>query len=95
MATCLGLLHLELLIGDAMSLKDKRRAVKSFKDRLAARHNVSVAEVDSLDNRRHAVLAVAMVANDSRYVQGALQQIVNAAQAHRVLQVMSFDIEML
>jgi uncharacterized protein YlxP (DUF503 family) len=44
---------------------------------------VSVAEVDALDNRRRAVLAVAMVGSDRQYVEGALQQIVNAAQNHR------------
>ena len=46
MATTLGLLHLEFRIAGASSLKDKRRSVKSFKDRLAARRNVSVAEVE-------------------------------------------------
>lgn len=95
MATNVGLLHLELVIDGAMSLKDKRRVVKSFKDRIAARHNVSIAEVDSLDNRRLAVLAVAMVGNDSRYIEGALQQVVNAAGVHRGMYVASSDIEML
>lgn len=95
MATNVGLLHLELVIDGAMSLKDKRRVVKSFKDRIAARHNVSIAEVDSLDNRRLAVLAVAMVGNDSRYIEGALQQVANAAGVHRGMYVASSDIEML
>ena len=83
MATTLGLLHLELHVTQATSLKDKRRAIKGFKDRVANRFNVSVAEVDGLNNRRRAVLAVAMVGNDKRYVEGALQQIANAAAAHR------------
>ncbi len=95
MATTVGLLHLELVIGDAMSLKDKRRIVKSFKDRTRARHNVSIAEVEALDSCRRAVLAVAMVANDARYVEGALQQIVNAAQMHRGSYLESYDIELL
>jgi uncharacterized protein YlxP (DUF503 family) len=95
MATTVGLLHLELVVDDAMTLKDKRRVIKSFKDRLRARHNVSVAEVDALDSRRRAVLAVAMVGNDRRYIEGALQQVVNAAGAHRGMYVESFDVEML
>lgn len=52
MATKVGLLHLEVVMNDAMTLKDKRRIVKSFKDRLAHRRNVSVAEVDHLDSIR-------------------------------------------
>ena len=83
MATIVGLLHLELHVTQATSLKDKRRAIKGFKDRVAHRFNVSIAEVDALDSRRRAVLAVAKVPNHSRYVEGALQQIVNAAGAHR------------
>ena len=52
MATKVGLLHLEVMIGDATSLKDKRRVVKSFKDRIASRWNASIAEVDRLDQHR-------------------------------------------
>ena len=39
----IGVLQLEIGIGDAMSLKDKRRVVKSLKDRIAHGHNVSIA----------------------------------------------------
>jgi len=85
MATTLGLLHLEFHVPQAASLKDKRRLVKGFKDRVANRFNVSVAEVAAQDDRRRAVLAVAMVGSDKRYVEGALQQISNAAANHRDL----------
>lgn len=95
MATTVGLLHLELIIGDAMSLKDKRRIVKSFKDRVRARHNVSVAEVDELDSHRRAVLAVAMVGSDSRYVESALQKIANAASLHRGMHPAAIELELL
>jgi uncharacterized protein YlxP (DUF503 family) len=94
MATNVGVLHLELMVGDAMSLKDKRRIIKSFKDRLRARHNVSVSEVDFLDNKRHAALAVAMVGNDRRYIRGALEHVLGAAEAHRGMYVISSDIEL-
>ncbi|MEO6437157.1 MAG: DUF503 family protein, partial [Tepidisphaeraceae bacterium] len=40
-----GILRLDLSIDDAFTLKDKRSAVKSLKDRLSHRFNVSVAEV--------------------------------------------------
>ena len=95
MSTTVGLLHLEFRILQAESLKDKRRSVKSFKDRLAARRNVSVAEVDALDDRRRAVIAVAMVSNDRRYVEGALQQIVNEAVAYRDMVLVEHEVEWL
>ena len=83
MPTVLALLHLELDVVQAQSLKDKRRAVKSFKTKLGNEFNVSVAEVDGLESHRRCVLAVAMVGNDHAYVEGALQKIVQLAQTHR------------
>ena len=93
MGTTVGLLHLEFHIPQAASLKDKRRLVKGFKDRVAHTHNVSVAEVDAQDSRQRAVIAVAMVGNDQRYVEGALQRIVNAAGRHRDLILVRREVE--
>jgi len=95
MATKVGLLHLDLLIGDAMSLKDKRRVIKAFKDRIAHGRNVSVAEVDHLESIRRAVLAVAMVGADARYLEGALAQVLNAARANRAWVLLDHQIEMI
>lgn len=49
----------------SQSLKDKRRVLKSLKDRLRARHNISIAEVDGQDVWQHTVLGIVSVA-DSR-----------------------------
>jgi len=95
MAATVGLLELKLQVPQAMNLKDKRRALKSFKDRLRNGHNVSVAEVDMQDHIRLAVLAVAMVSNDRRYVEGALQQIVNAAAMHRDMILLEHQVQWL
>lgn len=95
MATKVGLLHLDVLIDDAMTLKDKRRVVKGFKDRIAHGRNVSVAEVDHLDSTRRAVLAVAMVGTDARYLAGALQQIANAAGNNRAWVLLEHEIELI
>ena len=94
MGTTLGLVHLKFHVTEADSLKDKRRVIKSFKDRLGQGHNVSVAEVDAQDNRRLAVLAVAMVGSDSRYVEGALQRIINAAARHRDMVLIDQELEL-
>ena len=83
MATKVALVHLEFQIPGAMSLKDKRRSVKSFKDRLGNSFNVSVAEVDALDDMRRAVLAAVIVGNDGRYLESTMQKIINSAQNQR------------
>jgi hypothetical protein len=90
-----GVLQLELYIGDAMSLKDKRRVVKSLKDRIAHRHNVSVAEVGALDQHRRSILAVAMVSNDSGYVEGALSKLVDFVRTVSKAELVEYQIDLL
>jgi uncharacterized protein YlxP (DUF503 family) len=90
-----GVLQLELYIGDAMSLKDKRRVVKSLKDRISHRHNVSVAEVGALDQHRRSILAVAMVSNDSGYVEGALSKLVDFVRLVARAELVDYQIDLL
>jgi hypothetical protein len=73
----IGSLRVKLAVFGATSLKDKRRVVKSLKERLTGRFNVSVAEVGSLDHRQQAEVAVVMVANDRRFVESCLDTIVD------------------
>ena len=62
------LITLRLQIPYAHSLKDKRRQIKSLKDRLSSRFNASVAEIDALDNWQQAVMGVCMISNDRTYL---------------------------
>ena len=91
----IGVLQLELSIGDAMSLKDKRRVVKSLKDRIAHGHNVSIAEVGALDEHRRSILGMAMVSNDSRYVEGALSKLVDFVRAVPAVSLVDYQIDLL
>ncbi len=90
-----GVLRAELAILDAVTLKDKRRVIKSVKDRIISRHKVSIAEVDRLDRRQGAVLAVAMVANDSRFVQSCLDKIVDELRMVRSATLVDYQVNVL
>ena len=90
-----GVLQLELSIGDAMSLKDKRRVVLGLKDRISHAHNVSIAEVGALDEHRRSILGVAMVSNDARYVEGGLSKLVDLVRATPQVALLDYRIEML
>jgi len=72
-----GTLEMILLIRESRTLKDKRRVIKSLKDRLGHRFAVSVAEVDSLDNCQQGHLGVAVVSNDSRHAMEVLSKVVD------------------
>ncbi len=69
----IGVLTLELWVESSHSLKDKRQVVRSLKDRLRDKFNVSVAEIDGLDSWQNSVLAVVTVANDRTYAEQVLQ----------------------
>jgi hypothetical protein len=56
-----GICTIALHLPHARSLKDKRRILKSLKDRLRSRHNISLAEVDGQDLWQRATLAIAAV----------------------------------
>ena len=90
-----GVLQLELSVPGAMSLKDKRRVIKSLKDRISHGHNVSIAEVGALDEHRRSIVAVAMVSNDSRYVEGALSKLVDFVRLNPDAVLQDYQIELL
>lgn len=72
-----------LLVREARTLKDKRQVLQSIKDRLRNQFNVSVAEVDYLDDRRLAELGVAMVGPDAQSVKACWATLSSACAAIR------------
>ncbi len=59
----IGLLQFEILVRSSDSLKDKRRVVRSVRDRLHREHQCSVAEIGALDHHRLALMGLAVVSN--------------------------------
>jgi len=86
-----GVLTLDLAVYESRSLKDKRRVIKSLKDRLTNRFRVSVAEVDHLDSWPRAVLGVAMVSNDPVHVHGSLDRIVDFVRGQRGVNLIEYE----
>lgn len=89
-----GILELKVSVFDAMCLKDKRRVIKSLKDRISNKFNVSVAEVDYADSIRTSVLGIAMVANERRFVESALYKIVEFVRGNPLLSLIDYNVEM-
>jgi len=87
-----GILSIELFIPDSSSLKTKRFAIKSIKDRLRSRFNVSVAEVDNGDLWQRASLGVAAVSNESRHVESILGNVLNLVYGDTRVQVIDTQI---
>ena len=91
----IGVVQVHLLIRESRSLKDKRRVIKSLKDRLAGRFNISIAEVGANEAHQQANIGVAMVSNDHTHVQGALSQVVAFIQNDPRAEMTDYQIEFL
>lgn len=88
-----GSLKVRLLVRGSRSLKDKRQVVRSIKDRLRNAFNVSVAEVDALDDRRLVVLGLALVGHEPYVVRTTLEKIVEALRGHPVTEMIDHELE--
>ncbi|HJN19112.1 MAG TPA: DUF503 domain-containing protein [Armatimonadota bacterium] len=93
MSVIVGTLTMDLYVSDALTLKDKRQVVKSLLGRVGNRFNVSVAEVDRLDNRQHATLAVAAVANSREHVDRVLNAVLRFCDSDPRAEVTKAEIE--
>jgi uncharacterized protein YlxP (DUF503 family) len=79
----IGLLTLEIHIADAQSLKDKRQVLRSLKDRLRARFNVAVAELEYQELWQRARVGVVSISGDGKHLEESMQDV--AAESERVL----------
>ena len=70
-----GVVGWELEVFGCQSLKEKRQVVKSLKDRLHDRFNVSVAETAHHDSWQRAELTAALVATDRRQADSVLEKV--------------------
>lgn len=91
----IGVLKLTLHIPESGSLKDKRRVLRSLKDRLRNKFNVSVAEVDDHDLWQKATVAVALVASDRRHADEILQKILNTVESWGLAEIIGVLTEIL
>ena len=71
----IGLLTLEIRLPAAHSLKEKRLVVRKIKDRLRARFNVAVAELDHQDLWQRALLGVVSISSDRKALESLLESV--------------------
>jgi len=75
----IAVLTLELRIEGAQSLKDKRQVLRSLKDKLRQRFNVSVAELEETNLWQRATIGVVSISSSRDYLTGLMQQVERAA----------------
>jgi hypothetical protein len=71
----IAFLTLEVRIEGAHSLKEKRAVLRSLKDRLRAKYNVAVAELDASNLWQRATVGVVSVSPSKDYLDGLMQNV--------------------
>jgi uncharacterized protein len=91
----IGVLEIILWLPESHSLKDKRQVVKSLKDKVRNRFNVSVAEVGDQELWQKAHLGVCGLGSDHREVNGRIDQVVNFLERQQVAANLEFRLELI
>ena len=89
----LGLVELHL--PDVESLKGKRHVLKGLKEKVRARFQVSVAEVDHQDLWQRATLALAYVSADARHANEVITKAMDFIEDNVEGQVLDTSVEIL
>ena len=84
----------ELHLPDVLSLKDKRHVLKGLKQKVRARFEVAVAEVDHQDTWQRATLAVAYVSGDARHANEVVSKAVDFIERSVDGHVIDVSVEM-
>ncbi len=86
-----------LQIPESGSLKAKRQVIRRVTDRVKARFNVAVAEVEDNETWNRAVVALAVVSNEKRHTTEQMDKILQfiddmyvAPVAHREIETLGF-----
>ncbi|MFC1933604.1 DUF503 domain-containing protein [Chloroflexota bacterium] len=91
-----GVCRIRFRLPENLSLKGKRRVVKSITTRVASKFNVSVAEVDDQDLWQVATLGISCVSNDKRHANEVLSRVVGfITEARFEIEILDYEIEIL
>jgi hypothetical protein len=85
----------ELHLPDVDSLKGKRHVLKGLKEKVRARFECSVAEVDHQDVWQRATLAVAYVSADARHANQVVSKAMDFIEEHVQGRVIDTSVEIL
>lgn len=88
-------LTVELFLGEASSLKEKRRLLKGLIDRIKARFNVSVAEVGEQDTWQRSVLGVSFISSEQAHVHQVLAAVVRFIDHQGSVLITDYQTELL
>ena len=90
-----GVCSVEIHIPESNSLKSKRQALRRIKDRIKNRFNVSIAEVDNNDLWQRATLGIAAVANEGKFLNQLLSQVIEQLNRENEVVILDYSMEII
>lgn len=90
-----GILSIKVVMRSSRSLKDKRRIIKSLKDRTRNKFNVSVSEIEDQDNHKCSKIGVAMVGTNRQYVNSKLSSIISSFRFFPQIELVDYELELI
>ncbi len=72
-----GVMTAHITLPGVTSLKGKRSIIKSLIGRLKSRFNISISEVDHQDSKTNAIIGIAVVCNEARFIDRQFDSIIN------------------
>ncbi len=91
----IGVCTMELHLPGSDSLKGKRRVLKSLKDQVQRRFNVSITELEANDTWQRSVLGVACLGNERRHVNQVLDGVVRVIERTPAVRMLQYRVELL
>jgi uncharacterized protein len=91
----IGVLTFEIFIPTSESLKEKRFVLKSLKDRLKNKFNISVAEIGFQDKWQRSAIGIALIGNEQSHVEESLQHIFTFIDNSEFYEVVSYQFDYL
>lgn len=83
----IGVLEVEIFIPYSRSIKEKRQIVKSIKDKIKSKFNVSVAELDYYDAWQRSKFGIACLNNNVNYINSQLLEILKFLEEDRRFEI--------
>ena len=90
----IGALHLELILHQCQSLKDKRSALRKIQSRIRNAFEVSVAEVGSQDLWQRAEIGIVTVGSDRVVVNQVMDRVLNFVDSLGMAELINHKIEL-
>lgn len=91
----IGVCRVTISIPESFSLKEKRKVKRSIVDRVRAKFNVSIAEVESQEIWNELVLGISMVSTESKHIYEVMSEIIKLIEEQKEAELIDYEIDIL